>query len=90
MKQAIIDFLDKYAIDDWRGAWAKLSVKFNALLIASGAIWIVLPQDLQTQIVEAVLASFGIPTSWAVVAIGLVGLAARLKSQTPKVDDEDK
>ena len=83
-KDRLTLWLDKWAIPDWHTAWDKLSVKWNVWLIAVGVGWNALPVDAQTKVVEFALTLMGIPTSWAIVAIGLLGLLFRLKSQTPK------
>ena len=68
-------------------AWSKFTVKWNALLIAAGVGWNLLPADAQNKIVESVLTAMKIPTSWAVVVIGVIGLFLRMKLQKPK-DEE--
>lgn len=80
IKQSIAAWLDKQAIPDWRQSWEKLTVKFNAALVAFGGIWLVLPDEAKAQILTAV----GIPTAWVVVAIGVVGFVLRLKAQNAK------
>ena len=68
----------------WSEAKTKLSIWWNGLLIVGGGFWILLPSDVQNSIITAVLDSFGMPTSWAVVVIGVMGALARLKKQEPK------
>lgn len=80
MKLAALEWLDTHAIPDWGQAWKLLTVKFNALLVAFGGVWILLPDDAKAQILTAV----GVPTAWVVVAIGVVGFLLRMKSQQPK------
>jgi hypothetical protein len=80
IKLAVLEWIDRQAIPDWGQAWKLLSVKFNALLVAFGGVWILLPDDAKGQILTAV----GVPTAWVVVAIGVVGFVLRLKSQQPK------
>lgn len=67
-----------------KDAWSKFTVKWNALLIAAGVGWNLLPADAQNQIVESILTAMKIPTSWAVVVIGVIGLVLRMKLQKPK------
>lgn len=83
-KDRLALWLDQWAIPDWRQAWKKLSVQFNLLLVGSGMVWNALPLDAQTKVIESALTLIKMPTSWAVVVIGLLGLVFRLKSQTPK------
>jgi hypothetical protein len=84
VKQWLAEYFDKKLIPDWRAAWDKLSIRWNALLIAAGTFWILLPSDVQTQIIDTVLGFFGVPTSWTIVVIGVVGVFLRLKKQEPK------
>lgn len=85
IKQLIADWLDKQAIPDWRQSWDKLTVKFNAALVAFGGLWLMLPDEAKTQILTAA----GIPTAWVVVAIGVVGFVLRLKAQGDKAEPAD-
>jgi hypothetical protein len=84
IKQRIVDYFDKKLIPDWRAAGEKLSIQWNAALIAGGTVWILLPNDVQTKIIDTVLGFFGVPTSWTIVVIGVVGAFLRLKKQEPK------
>lgn len=68
----------------FKEVWGKFTGKWNVFLISAGVAWNFLPADAQTKIVESVLAALHVPTSWAVVAIGVVGFLLRIKKQDPK------
>lgn len=80
LKEQIALWLDQWAIDDWRQAWDKLSVRWNVYVASAAGVWALLPEDVKTTIVSAT----GIPTSWVVIVVAGLTVYFRLKSQTPK------
>jgi hypothetical protein len=73
-----------------KDGWGKLTIKWNVLLIALGTAWNFMPAEGQAKIVESMLAAMHIPTSWAVVAIGVIGFVLRMKTQTPPEPKDDE
>lgn len=70
----------KILIDDWRGAWRKLSVQFTALIATYG----LLPVEHQQAIMGAVtdmLAAVGVQPERIPAVVAFVWLALRLLHQ---------
>ncbi len=81
----ITDYFDKTLIPEWRSAWQKWSIKFQAYVAAGIGIWALVPEESRSE----VLAAIGVPPRWIVLAIVVIGIALRLKKQQAK-EEPDK
>lgn len=82
----LTDYFDKTLIPEWRLAWQKWSIKFQAGIGAAVGIWALIPEENRSD----VLAAIGVQPRWIVLMIVVIGIALRLKKQSkdepPKVD----
>lgn len=63
-------------IDNWHAAWRYITVQLGALMVT----WGLLPPEQQT----AILAIIGLPAERITAVLGLLVIAGRVVSQSPK------
>lgn len=63
-------------IDNWQAAWRYITVQLGALMVT----WGLLPPEQQS----AILAFIGLPAERITAVLGLMVIAGRIVSQTPK------
>ena len=79
----MIEWFDKTLVPEWRAALKMMSVWWNLVCAAAVPVWLALTEDQRASILSAL----GINPGWIVVALFVVGILARLKSQ-PSVEAE--
>jgi hypothetical protein len=84
LQEAIVGWMDKTLITEWRKAARMLSVQWGVICAAAAPIWYALTDEQKASI----LSLMGISPAWYVAAAALVGIYLRLKSQ-PKLHDEE-
>lgn len=84
MQEALVAWMDKIAIPEWRKALKFLSVQWSAICIVALPVWMSLTDEQR----QAFLAVLGIQPAWYVVAGAVVSIYLRLKSQPALHQDE--